>query len=110
MHRLLGFLRQFPPFAWVGNQVHDPVKFRRLNGWLVVFWTVMFPFSIVSGLWTAVAYVSVLSIYANWATHLGVWTSSRAEVAATDDLDIETHHANVKADDVDIEAKHSNLK
>lgn len=67
--------------------ISDPIKFRRLNGWLVILWTGMLPFSILSGLWQSVAYVSVLSIYANWVGHLGVWAASRAEVKA--DVDIE---------------------
>src|SRR5665213_660312 len=96
-------------FHWIdriGEQVTDPVKFRRINGWMVVFWTLMLPFSIITGLWTLVAYVSLLSIYANWATHLGVWAASRAEVKAdvgikTTEADIEARHATVVADEVD---------
>lgn len=105
MQSLLRTLQKFRPFDIIGEQITDPIKFRRLNGWLVVFWTIMFPVSILTGLWTVVAYVSILSIYANWATHLGVWTSSRAEVAATDDVDIEAKYARVRADEVDVEKK-----
>lgn len=61
--------------------ISDPVKFRRLNGWLVIFWGVMFPVSIITGLLNVVAYIAILSLYANFATHLGVWAASRAEVA-----------------------------
>lgn len=39
----------------------------------------MFIVSILLNLLSVVAFISILSLYANWATHLGVWAASRAE-------------------------------
>lgn len=64
---------------WICEQIFDPPKWRRLNGYLVIFWTVMFAVSIIFNWLSIVAYISILSLYANWATHLGVWAASRAE-------------------------------
>jgi hypothetical protein len=100
---ILSWLRS--RFYWIdvmGQQVTDPTKFRRLNGWLVVFWTIMFPISFGLHLLSLVLFVSLLSIYANWATHLGAWAASRAEARQVEDVDVEANHANVHADEVDI--------
>ena len=44
----------------------------------------MFPIALLLGWMGLVAFVAILSLYANWATHLGVWAASRAEVEAAD--------------------------
>jgi hypothetical protein len=85
---LLNVLRRH--FGWVdriGQQVSDPVKWRRLNGWLVIFWTGMFFVAYFANLVALVVFISYLSIYANWATHLGAWAASRAEVSQTETLE-----------------------
>ncbi len=106
MKRVQDFFRKLKIIRILEDQVTDPIKFRRLNGWLVVFWTFMVPFSIISGLWTLVIYISLLSIYANWVGHLGVWAASRAEVKAdVDVVDVEANHAKVKAEEVEVEHK-----
>lgn len=69
---------------WIQSQIQDPVKWRRLNGWLVIFWAFMFPVSIIFHLATIVAFISYLSLYANFATHLGVWAGARAEAKVVD--------------------------
>lgn len=66
------------------SQVQDAHKWRRLNGWLVILWALMLPLSVFTGWLNIVAYVAVLSIYANFAAHLGVWAASRAEAAQID--------------------------
>lgn len=91
----------------IGEQVTDPIKFRRLNGWLVVFWAAMIPVSILTGLVSIVAYITILSLYANFATHLGAWAASRAEARQVDELDVDAQHAKIKANDVDVEKKDS---
>ena len=47
----------------------------------------MFPIDIILHWMQLVVFVSFLSLYANWATHLGVWAASRAEVGALDKSD-----------------------
>lgn len=76
---------------WITNQIFDPVKWRRLNGWLVIFWIVMFGVSIAFGLMSNVAYIAILSLYANLATHLGVWAASRAEAKQEDNDETELY-------------------
>lgn len=91
MQRLLDrFRARFKFIDRVGEQVTDPIKFRRMNGWLVVFWTFMLPFAIFTGILSLVVFISVLSLYANWATHLGVWAASRSEARQVEDVEEET--------------------
>lgn len=49
----------------------------------------MFVVSIAFNLMNLVWFISVLSLYANWATHLGVWAASRAE-AKQADIEVDT--------------------
>jgi uncharacterized membrane protein len=86
--------------ALLKSQVSDPHKFRRLNGILTVFWLVMIPVSFLLGLTSVVAFVSILSLYANFATHLGAWAASRTEARQVETADIKADTANVQANDV----------
>ena len=52
-------------------------SFRAINLFLTVAWGVMLPIAIVTGLWKSVAFISVVSIYANFVSHLAAW---RADV------------------------------
>lgn len=54
--------------------------FRRINGWLTVFWVIMIPVSLVMGWLDSVMYVSALSIYALITGHLSTWQAARVEV------------------------------
>lgn len=58
----------------------NPVMFRRINGWLTVFWVIMIPVSLVMGWLDSVMYVSALSIYALITGHLSTWQAARVEV------------------------------
>jgi len=90
------------------SQISDPVKFRRLNGWLVLFWAAMIPVSIITGLVSLLWFVTILSLYANFATHLGAWAASRAEVKAdigVDEARINASKAEVQADEVEVHQK-----
>jgi len=58
----------------------DPVFMRKFNGWMTVFWIVMLPISVLTGLVNIVAYVSLLSIYALVTGHLSAWQAARVEV------------------------------
>jgi hypothetical protein len=82
------------------DQISDPVKFRRLNGWLVIFWLGMMPVAIITGLVNLLWFVTILSLYANFATHLGAWAASRAEVKA----DIGVAQASIRAETASVEA------
>lgn len=54
--------------------------FKRVNGWLTLFWIVMIPVSIVTHWVNSVEYVAALSIYALITGHLSTWQSARVEV------------------------------
>lgn len=74
-------------FNWIdviGQQITDPVKFRRFNGWLVLFWLVMFPVVIITGLVDMLWFVTIISVYANLVGHLGAWAASRSEARQID--------------------------
>ncbi len=51
--------------------------FRTGNLVLTVVWALILPASIVTGLWKSVAFISVISIYACFVSHLTAW---RADV------------------------------
>jgi predicted membrane chloride channel (bestrophin family) len=51
--------------------------YRRLNAIMTVVWCVMVPVALVTGWIYSVAFISVVSIYANIASHLAAW---RADV------------------------------
>lgn len=91
----------------VCEQIFDPIKWRRLNGWLVIFWALMLPISVFTGWLSIVAYVALLSIYANFAAHLGVWAASRAEAkqVEVEQATIEAKRADVTAEEVDVHKK-----
>lgn len=69
----------------LASQITDSTKWRRLNGWAVVVWAVVLPVAIISGAIYVLAFTAILSVYANWATHLGAWAAARAE-SKQDDL------------------------
>jgi ABC-type bacteriocin/lantibiotic exporter with double-glycine peptidase domain len=71
--------------ATVMSWIHDPTKFKRINGWLVVFWIVMIPISVVLGWVSSVEYVSALSIYALVTGHLSTWQAARVEERQEED-------------------------
>jgi hypothetical protein len=63
---------------------------------MLLVWTVMFPVAFLTGLKTALGFITFISLYANWATHFGAWQGSRAEVkvdeqgtVAVDNVDVE---------------------
>ena len=65
---------------WAAIQA-DPVFMRRVNRWSTIFWTVMIPFSIVTGWIKSVTYVAALSLWALVSGHWSAWQAARVEVA-----------------------------
>ena len=64
------------------------MSYRRANLVLTVAWAAMLPFSIVTGWWKSVAFISVISIYACFASHLTAW---RADVLIPDPMEEDIH-------------------
>jgi hypothetical protein len=64
---------------WASVEI-SPALFKKINGWMTVFWTVMIPVSIITGWVNSVQYVSALSIYALITGHLSTWQAARVEV------------------------------
>lgn len=60
--------------------IEDPKLFKKINGWMTVFWLVMVPVSTVLGWLSLVEYISALSIYAIVTGHLSTWQAARVEV------------------------------
>lgn len=58
----------------------NPTLFKKVNGYLTIFWIVMVPVSLLMGWVQSVAYVSALSIYALITGHLSTWQAARVEV------------------------------
>lgn len=52
---------------------------RKLHGWLTIFWAVMLPISVTTGLKHSLPYIVGLSVYALMVGHFGAWQGSRAE-------------------------------
>ena len=57
-----------------------PKKLQRVHGWLTIFWAAMLPIAIITGWVYVVVFVSVISIYANFAGHFSAWQAARTEV------------------------------
>lgn len=57
----------------------NPTLFKKINGWLTVFWIVMIPVSILLQWVESVTYVAALSIYALITGHLSTWQAARVE-------------------------------
>lgn len=55
---------------------------RKVNLMLTVAWAAMLPISYETGWIYSIAFISLASIYANFASHLAAW---RADVPITDD-------------------------
>lgn len=65
--------------------ITDPKKFRKLNGWLTVFWIGMIPVSIATGWVSTTEYVAALSIYALVTGHMSTWQAARVEERQEED-------------------------
>ena len=77
----------------------DPVKFRKINGWLTVIWFVA-AFPICIFLSKSIPFLVFISVYAIVTGHLSTWQASRVEVR-------QEQEAEKKDDDVEerIESK-----
>jgi hypothetical protein len=49
------------------------LTWRRFNMWLSFLWLAAVPVAMVTGWIYSVAFISLVSIYANWASHLAAW-------------------------------------
>lgn len=58
----------------------DPVFMRKINGWLTIFWIIMIPIAVLTGLIQSVAFISALSLWALVSGHWSAWQAARVEV------------------------------
>lgn len=65
--------------------IENPVRFKQINGWLVIVWSTLVPISYVLGWLESVTYVSALSLYALITGHLSTWQAARVEVRQEQD-------------------------
>jgi hypothetical protein len=49
------------------------MSWRRFNMWLSFLWLAAVPVAMLTGWIYSVAFISLVSIYANWASHLAAW-------------------------------------
>lgn len=70
----------------------DPVKFRKINGWLTVIWFfAAFPICIF--LSNSVPFLVFISVYAVVTGHLSTWQASRVEVRQEEESQKKDDHA-----------------
>lgn len=62
-----------------------------------IFWLVMIPVSIATGLWHSVAFVTLISLWALVSTELGAYQASRAEVAVVENAETVEHAGKVES-------------
>lgn len=60
--------------------ISNVVLFKKINGYLTLFWILMIPISIVTGWISSVAFIAAISIYALVTGHLSTWQAARVEV------------------------------
>jgi len=56
-------------------------NFREYHLIATIFWIIMVPISVVTGLWHSISFVTLISLWALVSTEWGAWQGSRAEVA-----------------------------
>lgn len=82
--------------------MNDPKLMKTVQGWMTVFWMVMIPVSIVTGLINSVAYVSVLSLIALVLSQGAWWAAASVEARqAAEDVPSEVVERMVRETDVD---------
>lgn len=52
----------------------------KAHKWLTILWFVMMPISLATGWVFSLAFISIISIYANFAGHFASWQAARTEV------------------------------
>jgi hypothetical protein len=57
-----------------------PVFLRRFHAWMTLTWALAIPISVLTDLKTSIAWVVLMSAWANFASHFSAWQSARVEV------------------------------
>lgn len=84
--------------------VEDPVKFRKVNGWLTVIWFIA-AFPICIFLFSSIPFLVFISVYAVVTGHLATWQAARVEVRQEEESDADLDKVERKVDDI-----HDDLK
>lgn len=72
--------------AWLLDRLNiSPHHMRRIHGVAMDIWLLMIPISIVTGWIFLTAFISAVSLYANFASHFGGYEAARAEEEAQED-------------------------
>lgn len=75
------------------KKIENPIIFRRINGWLTIFWFIA-AFPICIFLAKSVPFLVFISVYAVVTGHLATWQAARVEVKQEEQdgaQDIELH-------------------
>ena len=65
---------------WWADLEFSPRFLQSLHGWLTIAWFIMMPLALITGWVASVVFISVISIYANFAGHFSGWQAARTEV------------------------------
>lgn len=72
--------------AWLDAQAEGAARkgllLKRAHGLLTLWWAVMIPVSVFTGLRNSVPYLVALSVYALMVGHFASWQAGRAEVSS----------------------------
>lgn len=58
----------------------SPTRAKHFHLTLTMLWAVMMPVALVTGWVYSLAFISVISIYANFAGHFSAWQAARTEI------------------------------
>lgn len=70
----------------------DPRILEAFHGWMTIMWFMLIPITVFTGLSGSVAWIALMSVWANFVGHFSSWQAARAEVAivASDTIGVET--------------------
>lgn len=72
--------------AWLLNRLDvRPKTMQRIHGIAMDLWLLAIPIAIITGWLFSVAFISAVSIYANFASHFGGYEAARAEAEAQEE-------------------------
>lgn len=60
--------------------IENPSRFKKINGWMTVFWLAAIPVCYSLGWLDSTVFISALSLYAIVTGHLSTWQAARVEV------------------------------
>lgn len=66
------------------DKLDDAIFLRLFHGIMTILWALLIPVTIFTGLKQSVAWIALMSVWANFVGHFSSWQASRAEVKIDD--------------------------